>query len=205
MDSCYRRYVQHIPKYLVDRPRELVTHCLKKISMANSGDLTEIVMTDHGLFSTLSHKCGYKERYMTNFGDEDNMPYCTCWNWESSAYPCEHFFAIFQKFPDWQWNALSPLYRNSPFLTLDKMEHNAFQKSTEDEKEHVTNFENPSIDDEEMLINGPCDDLNVLLPKQTFKTSLAAECKELLQRLKNLTCEVEESSAELKELHKTFN
>ena len=205
MDSHYRRYAQHIPKYLVDRPRELVTHCLKKISMANSADLTEIVMIDHGLFSALSHKCGYKERYMTNFGDEDNMPYCTCWNWKSSANSCKHFFAIFRKFPACQWNSLSPLYRNSPFLTLHKMEHKEFQKFTEDEKEHVTNFENPSVHDEEMLINGPCDDLNVLLPKQTFKTSLAAECKELLQRLKNLTLEVEESSAELKELHKTFN
>ena len=45
--------------------------------------------------------------------------------------------------------------------------------------------------------------LNVLLPKLAFKMSLAAECRELLQRLKNLTFEVEESSAELKELHKT--
>ena len=99
MDSRYRRYAQHIPKYLVDRPRELVMHCLKKISIANSADLTEIVMTDHGLFSTLSLKCGYKEKRMKNFGDEDNMPYCTCRDWKSFAYPCKHFFAIFRKFP----------------------------------------------------------------------------------------------------------
>ena len=85
------------------------------------------------------------------------------------------------------------------------MEHNAFQKSTEDEKEHVTNFENPAIHDEEMLINAPCDDLNVPLPKLTFETSWAAECRELLQRFKNLTFEVEQSSVELKGLHKTLN
>ena len=97
------------------------------------------------------------------------------------------------------------IYRNCPFLTLDQMEHNAFQKSEEDEKEHVRNFENPSIHDDEMLTNGPCDDLNVLLTKLTFKTSLAGECRELLQRLKNLRFEVEESSAESKELHKTLN
>ena len=48
-----------------------------------------------------------------------------------------------------------------------------------------------------MPINAPCNDLSVLLPKRTFKTFLAAECRELLQRLKNLTFEVEESSAEL--------
>ena len=85
------------------------------------------------------------------------------------------------------------------------MEHNAFQKSLEDQEEHVTNFENPSIHDEEMLINASCDDLNIPLPKRTFKTSLAAESRELVQRLKNLTFEVEESLAELKELHNTFN
>ena len=78
------------------------------------------------------------------------------------------------------------------------MEHNAFQKSLEDQEEHVTNFENPSIHDEEMLINASCDDLNIPLPKRTFKTSLAAESRELVQRLKNLTFEVEESLAELK-------
>ena len=141
-------------------------------------------MIDHELFSTLSHKCGYKERYMTNFGDEDNMTYCICWDWKSSAYLCKHFFAFFQKFPAWQWNALCPFYKNSPFLALDKMDHNEFQKSTKDEEEHVTNFENPSIHDEEMLINALCNDLSVPLTKGTFKTmSLAAECRELLQRL----------------------
>ena len=48
-------------------------------------------------------------------------------------------------------------------------------------------------------------DLNIPLPKRTFKASLAAEYSKLLQRLKSLTFEVEESSAELKELHKTLN
>ena len=46
---------------------------------------------------------------------------------------------------------------------------------------------------------------SLLLPKLTFKTSLAAECRELLQRLENLTFEVEELSAELKELHRILN
>ena len=78
------------------------------------------------------------------------------------------------------------------------MEQNEFQKSTQDERDHVTNFENPSIHDEEMLIHVTCVDLNVPLPKRTFKTSLAAECRELLQRLTNLTFEVEESLIELR-------
>ena len=51
---------------LVDRPQELFAHCLKKISIDNSADLMEIVVIDHRLFSTLSHKC-------EDFADEDNM------------------------------------------------------------------------------------------------------------------------------------
>ena len=54
----------------------------------------------------------------------------------------------------------------------------------DDEEEHVTNFENPSLYDEKMLINAPGNDLNIPLPKRTFKASLAAEYSELLQRLK---------------------
>ena len=56
-----------------------------------------------------------------------------------------------------------------------------------------------------MLINAPCNDLSVPLPKQTFKTSLAAECRELLQRLKNLTFEIEESPTKLRKQQKTLN
>ena len=112
---------------------------------------------------------------MKNFVDEDNMPYRTWWHWKSSAYPFKHSFVIFRKFSAWKWNVLSPFYRNSPFLTLYKMEHNSFQEITEGEMKNVINFENSSIHDEQMLINGPCDDLNVLLPKQSFKTSLAAQ------------------------------
>ena len=55
-----------------------------------------------------------------------------------------------------------------------------------------------------MLINAPCNDLSVPLPKQTFKTSLAAECRELLQRLKNLTFEIEESPTKLKKTAEDF-
>ena len=117
----------------------------------------------------------------------------------------KHCFAIFQKFPAWLWNGLCQLYRNSPFLTLYKVEHNEYQKSMDYEEEHATNYESPSLYDEKMLINAPCNDLNAPLPKRTFKAFLAAEYSELLKRLKNLTFEVEESLAELKELHKTLN
>ena len=33
----------------------------------------------------------------------------------------KHFFLVFREFPGWNWDALSPLYRNSPFLMLDSL------------------------------------------------------------------------------------
>ena len=36
-----------------------------------------------------------------------------------SEYPCKHFFAIIKKYAPQNWNWLSKLYKNSPYLTLD--------------------------------------------------------------------------------------
>ena len=46
------------------------------------------------------------------------MPYCTCSSWEKSYYPCKHFFALFLKFPNWSWDALSPIYAILPIFNL---------------------------------------------------------------------------------------
>nr|XP_047137883.1 uncharacterized protein LOC124814333 [Hydra vulgaris] len=119
MDSRYRRYAKIIPNFLINRPRALVKHCLQKISLAGSIDLSKVTMINHGVFSIKNNK----ENYQINFGNDRSMPNCTCPSWRSSCFPCKHFFAIFRKFPLWQWDALSELYLNSPFLTLDHEEN----------------------------------------------------------------------------------
>lgn len=40
-------------------------------------------------------------------------------DWRRTCYPCKHFLAVFKKFPNWTLYDLSPLYINSPFITLD--------------------------------------------------------------------------------------
>ncbi|XP_065682326.1 uncharacterized protein LOC124811828 [Hydra vulgaris] len=47
MDSRYRHYAKIIPSFLINRPREMVTHCLKKISLAESFDLGKVSMINH--------------------------------------------------------------------------------------------------------------------------------------------------------------
>ena len=88
MNVRYRKYSSDLPEYLRNRPRELVKHCLKKISLANSA------------FSVKSFENNESKRYMVSFGDDVNMQKSTCLDWESSCYPRKHFFAVFRKFHD---------------------------------------------------------------------------------------------------------
>ena len=57
-----------------------------------------------------------------------------------SEYPCKHFFAIIKKYASQNWNWLSKLYKNSPYLTLD----DNVTDSTEYEAQPVKN-ENDEI------------------------------------------------------------
>ena len=83
-------------------------------------DNTGIRITSVGKFSIYYYKNGVKRIYNYDFSDDERMPYCSCPDWKMSAYPCKHFFAVFKKYPAWDWNSLSVLYRKSLFLTLDE-------------------------------------------------------------------------------------
>ena len=98
MNVGYRKYSNDVPEYLRNRPRELVRHCLRKISLANSADLSAISIVKNGVFSVKSFENNESKRYMVSFGDDVNMPKCTCLDWESSCYPCKHFFAVLPSF-----------------------------------------------------------------------------------------------------------
>ena len=93
-----------------------------KINEAKHYDKTGIVMVANGKFRLLSFQEGSRKVYHVSYGDDLNMPSCTCYSWLDSAYLCKHFFAIMEKYPEWSWLQLSSLYRNSPFLKVDLRE-----------------------------------------------------------------------------------
>ena len=52
-------------------------------------------------------------------------------SWKKSCYTCKHFFAVSLEFPNWYWDAFSPLFVVSPYLQLDiwnKVSKNASSK-----------------------------------------------------------------------------
>ena len=154
--SRYRKYSGNVPQFLINRPKNLVTHCMQKIAMAKEVDLSGIVMTDNGVFKITSFKDA-KERYTVNFGDEHTMPHCNCFNWKQSAFPCKHFFAVFRKFKQWNWDSLSPIYINSPYLTLDESIIN--QQHEEDElQQNSDNSQDEEIDQESNVNSDEEDD-----------------------------------------------
>ena len=56
--------------------------------------------------------------YVTKFGQDNCMQSFTYYIWRRTSYPCEHFFLIFEKFPAWNWEALSHLYTQPPFFAF---------------------------------------------------------------------------------------
>lgn len=108
----------------------------------------EIVQTSHGNFTVVMETIPtttndeledethdrFVESHMVYFGNESNFPSCTCVDWKASALPCQHMFAVFVKYDQFNYNSLSSMYRTSPVFELD---HWCLKRRLEDENEGV--------------------------------------------------------------------
>ena len=57
--------------------------------------------------------------YSVQFGDTITMPSCSCFDWQKHHWPCKHFLAIYNHFPEWGWEKMSPSYTSSPYFKID--------------------------------------------------------------------------------------
>ena len=110
----------------------------EKKNLGENLDLTGIRVTVAGKFLIICYKDG--QRRLCNV-DFETMLSCSCPDWKMSAYPCKHFLAIFKKYVSGNWNSLSKLYENIPYLTLD----NNITDSTEFEAQPVNKNENDGV------------------------------------------------------------
>ena len=124
----FRRYSSCVTSYQKNRPCNLVLTCLNRFEVAKYVDKTGIVQVRSGEFLVISYNDN-AIRYMVSFGNEKNVPYCTCSSWKKT---CKHIFAVFLKFQKWSWDALFLLYVNSPFLQLDIYSKEKECSATED-------------------------------------------------------------------------
>ena len=62
---------------------------------------------------------GELEAFSVYFGNELNFPSCTCNDWKTNSLPCQHMFAVFLKYDQYNYTSLSSIYRSNPIFDLD--------------------------------------------------------------------------------------
>ena len=165
--SQYQSYNKGIPSYLHDRPREFVLHCLERWKIALGFDFSGITCQGKGLFSVVNFTNNLSECYKVYFGNEHETLKCSCYDWCKTGYLCKHFFAVFEIFPSWSFNTLSPIYINSPFLNLDKtviplLKQNTLPDAIKKRNEIVSNLEEPNDMNKSAAIIIPSQTKNII-------------------------------------------
>ncbi|CAH3112593.1 unnamed protein product, partial [Pocillopora meandrina] len=113
----YKRYSLTLPKYLHNKPRPFLNHCEKQIKHASEVQSKHIREEEGGNFKVQSQTD--EVWYDLSFGSENIIPRCTCPDFCHTGLLCKHFFAIFDLYPMWQWDALPEKFRQNPHISLD--------------------------------------------------------------------------------------
>ena len=229
----YRKYNKAIPGFLTNKPRILVAHCMERSLSAQDYEVQHVqcIVEEVGLFSIKSQT--REEWYSIRFGDVDTMPQCDCLDWKRWCLPCKHFLAVFQHYPNWQWEQLSVKYTGSPFLSLDDDLVNQLMQEIEDNEEgtspNTSTVETLSTSSDVSSLNQSTQSLstspdskdspptvdipatsdtssaNVInLPKRTrHHQTDAAQCRDILAQIRNATF-LSQDAAALHELKVTL-
>ncbi|XP_062577915.1 uncharacterized protein LOC134239785 [Saccostrea cucullata] len=117
--SNFKAYDASIPKYLHNRPRKVVEHCMQRYHSSDqigSGDIKIADDISGRIYHVKSRESS--QTYQVTMGSGKKFPHCTCEDFRRNFLLCKHFFAIF-KSTNQSWSDLSPLYAESPFVNLD--------------------------------------------------------------------------------------
>ena len=122
----FKLYNHGLPKWLHNLPHTFVDHVRmpldgslfiprEAIQVVNSNGATTFSVNNESDKSTYMYK--------VYFGDDNNMPLCSCRDWAQHHLPCKHMCAIFHHYaPTYSWESLSPAYRLSSYFFLDNGE-----------------------------------------------------------------------------------
>ena len=165
--------------------------------MAKAIRNNSITIINHGVFSVKSENGN--DTYTVCFGDDENMPSCSCRAWSEFYYSCKRFYGIFEKFPLRTWEHLSSLYTNSPFLNLDNEKEEKFVNDVNNKA--IKQYEETAIDND--ILNNNNDDTvdgKTELDNQSDGENISKDCKisitslshcrEKLVTIRNLTYDI---------------
>ncbi|XP_047129189.1 uncharacterized protein LOC100213006 isoform X2 [Hydra vulgaris] len=108
----------NIPNYLCARPGLITYHIYERLKKANEQSFT-IRCMHSGIFTVQGDTNEEDHLHTVSFGDANCFPSCDCEDWLRFKLPCEHFCAIYNNFPGWNWDMMSNLYKFLPQLNID--------------------------------------------------------------------------------------
>lgn len=177
LSSLARSYSSEVPKYLQNRPQDIIKHCLNHIALADSVTDDSVVQSDCGVFTIKSsHK-----KIKVNLA----APSCECFTWQTTHYPCKHMFAVSRIFSI----SLPADYLNNPWFVIDDdflCKPSPLNLNVDDSPIH--DELSPSSDCEfEAATN---DDSFAELPSRCVTKGLLGEVQEQLGHLKNVAFQI---------------
>jgi len=201
--SLYRKYNDDVPQYLRNRPRRLIDDMRKKMISLESGVVAGVEMKSEGVFQVSA--CGSRPPHEVVFGDESTCCSCTCMSFQRTQLLCTHFCAVFRAFPDWSFDRVSPIYTQSPLLTLDEDMLQAGASSVQ----------NSTVESTEQKLASPSPQKQLKSEKQkarlllrnlfemTYRVSDVSVMQNLVERLEPIDKEISEHLSTQPDTHKS--
>lgn len=116
--SLYRKYNEDVPLYLHNRPRRLIDDMRKKMRCVQADEVAGVRIQSPGVFQVPAR--GSRPPHEVIFGSETVCCSCSCQSFQRTQLLCIHFCAVFRAVPSWTFDHVSPIYTQSPLLTLDE-------------------------------------------------------------------------------------
>lgn len=109
----HKQYDASVPKFLHNRPKTVVQHCMRRWFDAENSTLEDVdqVSSSQFLVKSLSD---FKTAlcYEVCFENDSGMPSCQCLDWINNHLPCKHFMAVFH-------HLIPETDKNNPYICLD--------------------------------------------------------------------------------------
>lgn len=173
--DAYRLYNKELPSFLHNRPRDFVEHVCKRWTSAGDIPASNVRQTTDVDFTVTSSDSS--NVYRVHLGQKNAMPYCECYDWSRSHWPCKHMLSIFRH-TEYSWDNLCPMYRDSPFFGIDNelfdMDPTYSQAAVDDKMVDVRYV------DDEVDVSGDSEQ-----QRQPQVTAVAARCRERLRWLQD--------------------
>ena len=110
----FKKYSSNVPKFLHNRPKPFIEHCLKSLPPQKWLDKEDIKsITPGSVYEVLSESSDGVHKI------DFSAPSCTCLAWEQKHWPCKHMLVLLTESEDVSWENFPEFYRNHPVFCLD--------------------------------------------------------------------------------------